>query len=351
IQDTYALFAAPLRALSVFAGEEKHDIGLAEDVIFDPSNPEHVEYLKADVRILYQAYRAYHRVLHQTFGINPRLTAGGCAIAAMSRCLPCPIYRQREPGQEFVRRAYFGGLTLLRSRVSHREAAQWDARGMYAWAMKQPLPIGRAFYTREEHPDLLGIYKVGVRAPEDIPFTFVPYRLREGGVAWPTGQCVTYLPSVTTSYAGTLGYEIDVLEGYVFPGYDYPLRTFIERCEELELENKGNALGAAIKILRNSGYGKFAQKKQHNKLIFNPAPPDGAMPIFDLQTGLNIASAYVITEAKELEFGFIEGAAFIAAYARFNLARAVYQAGPENVVLGDTDSLVTIRQRRPEPYI
>jgi hypothetical protein len=337
IVDTYALFAAPLKALAVFSGEAKHDIGLGDGVIYDPTNPEHREYLAADVRILYHAYIRYAEILYDLFQIRPSLTAGSTAIRALSRLLDVPVRRQLPHVEAFAREGYFGGLTFIRYVRPFENASQIDARGMYAWAMRNPLPYGTASYRTRYDENHLGIYRVRVNSPRTIPFTFVPLR-QKTGVCWPWGTFETVLTSPTIEFALEHGYDITVLEGYVFPETFDMLGTFVDRCESLELANKGNAIGAAIKILRNSLYGKFAQKGDGEKVIFGQM---GEEPLIDEYTGEFIPAEFT-AESADREYIHPEWAAFITAYARNNLARAVYLTGPDETVIGDTDSLVYV---------
>jgi hypothetical protein len=336
IRDTYALFAAPLRALSVFAGEEKHTIDIEN---FDPTNPEHREYLAADVRILYKAYQRYREIMFDLYQIEPGYTAGSTAVKAMARNLPRDIFRQNRYVEEFARKSYYGGLCFVRFARSFEDATQLDARGMYGWAMKQPLPLGHGIKTARYRDNKLGIYRCTVKSPRKVPFTFVPYRLKDG-VAWPYGTFETYLPSVTIELACFYGYDIIVHEGYFFPESAPILEPFITQIESLERENKGNAIGAAVKILRNSGYGKFAEKASKEMLTYDLTKP-GVIPLINEDTG-EMLDIGIGTQESEAGYMHIEWAAFITAYARLNLVDAIYQIDPDRVIIGDTDSMTII---------
>lgn len=345
VADSSALMPAPLGDLSVFAGIGKLDIGLKDDVIFDPDNPEHREYLARDVEVLWRAYHGFADVLYDLFQINPRLTAGSTAVAAMSRFLPFPVWRQRPDVEHLARRSYFGGLTFLRTLEEVPNVAHLDANGMYGYALRLPLPIGSGSRTSRYWSNRPGIYEVEVEAPETIPFTFVPYRLEGGGVAWPYGRFQTVLTSPVIEEAESLGYRVRIKGGYIFEREDNVFGEFISRCEKLELAHKSDAVGMCIKFLRNNAYGKLAQRTEVQSLVFGEHPE--ATPIIDPYTGEIYEDIGIVFQHHESPFMQPHWASWVTTRSRLNLVHAIYHVNPDRVVFGDTDSLAV---RLPAPY-
>lgn len=348
IADSYALMPAPLASLHVFAGTCKRDIGLADGVIFDPENPEHRDYLEQDVRLLYHAYHGFADVLYDLFQVNPRLTIGSTAITALGRYLPVPLWKLAPGVEEFARKAYFGGLTFLRSTARTQNCVHIDARGMYGYAMRQALPLGRGVYTRRYDPNRPGIYRVIVGASDAIPFTFVPYRFSAFGVAWPYGIFETYLPTITIEAAQARGYDIVPIEGYLFDTEEHLFAPFIDRIESLERDNKANAAGLCLKFLRNSAYGKLAQRPTVTEICFQDTP--GATPVIDPETGEE-TGVYQVQKYRPVPYAQPHMAAWITAHARLNLTHAVYTAGVDRVLAGDTDSVILALPAAFEPLL
>lgn len=338
IADTYALMPSKLANLANLAGMPKLNIGLAENVTFDKSNPHHVAYLRRDVEMLKKAYIAFSEQIYEAFQIYPSLTAGSTAIKAIRRNLPGAFWRQRNEVEDFCRKAMFGGLTFLRSTRKHEDCTLIDANAMYAWAMRQGVPVGSGTYTSYELPDLPGVYRCTVSVSKEIPFTFVPVRTKNG-IHFPTGTFETHLATPTIEAARQRGYQIIVHEGYVFDEIKPIFDGFVEQCERIEMEHKGTALGDAIKILRNSGYGKFAQGKTGRDYLIADELPDEYTPVIDEVTGeLNDHLGYIESERSQSHMMIVWGL-WITSHARIHLTDAVYAIGPHHVINGDTDSI------------
>jgi hypothetical protein len=343
IADTYALMPVALAALAPLAGIKKANIGLADGVEYDPLIPEHREYLRGDVQMLWLAYTRLCDILYDTYQIYPGLTAGSTAVKAIRRTLKRVYWRQSPKVEAFCREAYFGGIAFLKTVKEQTDAVQVDANGMYAWGMEQGVPVGAAAYTRKEMPDVPGIYRCQITAPETIGFTFVPKRTADG-VLWPHGKWEEVLCSNTIHAARQRGYTIEVIEGYAFQAIDFPFSEFTARCWELEQSDKGGPLGLTMKILRNSGYGKFGQGVAAKEYLFTEEPDwQNYTPVVDEKTGEDVPGLVYRDVVSERPYMMVHWAAFITASARNNLADAAYTVGPEHVYNGDTDSLFADR--------
>lgn len=345
IRDSYALMPEKLAKLAPLAGMEKLDIGLADGVIFNPDDSLHMEYLERDITMLAKAYYGYCSGVFDAYQIAPARTAGSTAIKAFRRTINKVYYRQRKEVETTARNGYFGGLTFLRTIKPVTDVVKIDANAMYAASMrKYGAPVRSAIATDVEIKGAPGIYRCRVTAPEDIPFTFVPMRTPKG-VIWPSGKFVTILPTITIDLARKYGYKIEVLEGYYFDDLEYIFDEFVNKCEKLEKEQKALGSGSYIvyKILRNSLYGKFAQRPESTTFYLSEKEPnDDVFPVFDklAEPVPNLWQQQTIQE-----YGYImpHWAMWITAGARAILTEMVMEIGPENVYYGDTDSVIVDR--------
>lgn len=340
IRDTYALMPEKLAKLSGLAGMPKLDIGLAKGVEFDPNNDDHMQYLERDIVMLSKAYQGYCNNLYDTYQISPARTAGSTAIKAFRRTMENPYFRQRKDVETIARAGYYGGLTFLRSVRPIERAVKIDANAMYAASMlKFGVPVRSGVYTKTEHPKRPGIYWCRVTA-KDVLFTFVPYRT-DNSVLWPLGTFETVLPSITIERARQYGYKIEVIEGYYFDSIEPIFDTFVRGCEALEYKEKTRGTGAHIvyKILRNSLYGKFAQRPENKSYMLTSDPPKDVFPVVD-NMGRFVPDLYQQENSQEYAYFMPVWAMWITAGARAILTDMVYNLGPENVTYGDTDSLV-----------
>lgn len=345
IRDTYALIPLPLRDLAPLAGLPKLDIGLASGVCFDPDLAEHRAYLTRDAVMLYQAFRAYSNRLHDAFTIRPGITAGATAMLGWRRTIPAAsvYFRQRPEVDEAARRAYYGGAIIWRSAATHDDVIKVDRNAAFASAMRAGVPMGSASACSREYPDQAGIYLCRVAAPPNIPVAWVPYR--SGGiVTTPAGVFSGWLPSNIIGAARGMGYTVEVDHGFVFRSVDPVFTEFVDRCEHIERGMREAGAALVVKTLRNSLYGKFGQAPNRIEYMIGPRPPGSDWTPVCLLDGTIVDYLHFRRVEHWAAHMRPEWAAWISAEARVDLLRTAYAVGIDNVIYGDTDSLVV---RRP----
>jgi hypothetical protein len=339
IRDTFALMPVALRNLSKLAGMPKLDIGLSSGETFNPKNAEHMEYLTRDVQMLYHAYNNFQTNLIDTFGVKPSITVGGTAIRAFTTTIPeytC-YYRQRAEVETLGRSSYFGGLTFVRTLAVVNDCVKIDVNGMYAAAMMRGVPSGSGGYTTTEYAEYPGIYNCNVDA-RDVPFKFVPVRGKHG-VVWAKDKFTTVLCSNTIELARQHGYDIDVIDGFVFPEIGGVFDDFVGKCQELENKYMGHGAREVIKFLRNNLYGKLAQRPECKEYFITSEPEPDYTPVID-GDGEIVDGIYYKEMLQERAYMNPHWASWITATARNMLAQTVYSIGPEHCYYGDTDSIV-----------
>jgi DNA polymerase elongation subunit (family B) len=320
--------------------ELKGDIDFDKET-FDLQNPVHRDYLRRDIVVLLDALTKLDTILFEHFGIHLKPTMSSTALACFRTTLENNEihWRIHEEADAFCREGYFGGMVFLRERRFIDNVTHVDVNAMYASVMRESgVPTGAAIYTEKEMDGYDGFYRCNVKA-DNIQFTFIPYR--NGDIlSYPLGEFTTVIDSDSIRFARSIGYEIEIIEGYVFEKVDHIFDTFINFCEQMELPNKMNAIGAAIKLVRNSCYGIFGLKPIGKKVIVSEEDNENATPIFDDKTGELLYGFW--EEENEIKAGYIQPhwAAWITAHARLKLTKMVYGLGVDNVFYGDTDSLV-----------
>lgn len=341
VVDTYALLPVPLAKLATLAGMEKLDIGLKDGEIFDPRNPTHRAYAERDVEMLQRAYERYADIIYDQFKVNLGITGGATGMRALKRCLPRAYWRQRPEVEEDCRHAYFGGFVHLETLDKLTNLTHLDMNAMYAQAMRQGVPVGSGCFVTEEWPDRPAIYRVRASVPESTPRTILPLRL-DRGVAWPTGEFETWCTSLEIAQARADGATVDVIGGYVFERTEDVFGTFVQKCEELEVPNKGTALGDAVKYLRNPVYGKLGQKSEQTSIVMKAGyPGNDYTPVIDEQTGEIVEDLWACQTVQEHAYQHIVWAVWITANARLLLHRTVQAIGQS--YYEDTDSMVVDR--------
>lgn len=351
LRDSYALIPQSLDAISakLAPGHQKltGSINWEKDV-FNPDNAAHMNYLMEDILGLKYSILSFKDLIFEHYHVWIGYTAGSTAMKAWRATIPEGVVysRQNARVEAFLRNAYFGGLVFLRDTNPQTYQIHADVNSMYPYVMREfGVPIGRASKTYELHPTLPGFYHVNVEADEDLPFTFIPFRSRSG-VLWPTGEFETYLSTPEIETALKHGYQIDVIEGYVFEGIFYIFREFIDICEALRIESQGSGVEFVVKIMQNALYGKFGTNPDGQEMKFAanfPEEEEGETPwtpVLNEQTGM--PQDFLYQRKKVIDAGYMQlhWAAWITAQARLTLTDLVQTVGREHVHYGDTDSLV-----------
>lgn len=356
MRDSYALIPSKLDSddpteftiASSFTPEfRKLKIDIAN---FDPTNSEHIEYSKRDSQILATALPRIDTLLRKHFGVGVGHTTAGTAINAWCHSLGEDEYYKPtmwDEREQFIRQGYYGGLVFL-TRTDKLEsfddlpiAETYDINSSYPSVMVDfGVPHGRMVESKDYLSGLMGIYRVRVKAPDDLIIPILPCRNDKGHMQWRRGIFETVVTNVELIFAANHGYQIlEVYEGLVFEETAFPFNSFVERCKTIRKNYKKKPEESLAKLMQNSAYGKFGSKRERLK-IFHPETDEeklGAQPLEQLDY------FWVKTELDEEMRCKPEWAVFITAHARLKILQAAYSVGIENVIYGDTDSITVLR--------
>lgn len=341
LRDSYALWNSPLEKLAqAFCPEiPKLEIDIEN---FNPEDPKHIEYAKRDVEILLKGLPRLFDMLNEHFGVNPSATTAGTSMKAWQKSLgPDEIYNASrfDDREVFIRQAYYGGLVFLTNNSVHEDVETFDINSSYPDVMcRFGVPYGRMVETRNYQTDLMGIYRVRVKAPKGLIIPILPGRDVRGNMRWFSGEFDTVCTNRELIFAVKQGYEvIEVYEGFVFEETVFPFNTHIEKCKTIRKEFKGRAEELLAKLMQNSLYGKFGARRDRLKMMAAHSMDDD--DYIDATPYDDDGNWYVKRELDEEMKCLPYWAVFITAHARLNLLRTAYTVGPENVLYGDTDSL------------
>jgi hypothetical protein len=326
-------------------------VNFAAGEIFDPTNPEHLQYLRDDCISLYQVITKYREIINKEFKTDPKLTAASTAYNCWATMLPegKRIWKHGKLVSEFCRKAYFGGRTECLYQGTVENVTCIDVNSLYAYIMREVGGLHKPFYTtslqaRDGHI-LPGFYRVRCTVPVSLKFGPLPCRKRDGaGTIFPVGKFITHASSVEIEFAIELGCQIEVIEGYAFDEWDKDLfKPFIEECIHIRSKDYNGAYGQTAKFLQNNLYGYFGMKAERDEVIVCDELPDeeGFDPVCDTHTGEVLPGLWSKKTVQETVNQIPAFAAWITANARVHLLRAAYEeenAG-NTVFYCDTDSL------------
>lgn len=344
MRDSLAVFPGTLKQFAKSFTPEIPKLDLDFDSeVFNPENPEHVAYAIRDTEILRRGMPRFNAMLTRHFGVTLGHTTAGTALKAWQNTIPDNVYYAASTWGEreaFIREGYYGGLVFLTRTDIIRGAVTFDINSSYPYQMcSHGVPFGSCIETDDYKSSLMGIYRVRVRAPDDIIIPILARRNEKGYMRWHRGEFETVCTSSELIFAAAHGYEIlEVIEGVAWEERVFPFNDFIERCKTIRKEYKGQPEETLAKLMQNSLYGKFGSRRER-LTVFNPTCDDetiGAMAV-DPDGYFWLKKEF----AEDLRC-IPQWAVFITAHARLHLLNQIYKVGVENVIYGDTDSLTVI---------
>jgi hypothetical protein len=239
--------------------------------------------------------------------------------------------------EDFVRRCYFGGRVEI-YRYDRARVHKYDVNSMYPCVMREPVPVDYLWSTRrlpDDDSQHIGFYHAQVRYPESTYLPALP--ILADKLYFPVGYFDGYFTSMELRRAIADGASVSIRSGRIFAA-EPMLAEYAEELYRLkeEAERKGErGKRHALKILLNSFYGKFGQRREQRTFLLDRNQP-GVFPLLD-QTGKPTGLAWRYTESRASHI-LPHIAATITARARLLQLDFLGQAP---VWYGDTDSLFT----------
>ena len=283
-------------------------------------------YNEHDCRGLYEVLEMFF----DEFDICSQTIASHAMRVYRTNYMPHELYQPHRDVEEFCREGYSGGRCEI-YRYDRAELNHYDVNSLFPCAMLQPVPV-RYLFTSKELPEdddkRIGFYRAEVSYPERY-LPILPWHSDK--LYFPVGDFEGVFTSLELKKAIADGAKIKIIDGRVFQAEaimrEYALALF-------EMKRKAEIAGQTgrryiAKILMNSLYGKWGQRREQKSYIVD----DGRPEAWPLPNGL----AYVLTESRSNHI-MPHIAATITARARLmqwellNRARNWYT---------DTDSLFT----------
>ena len=335
--DSYALLMDSLKNLSnVFTPEyakKTLDLGAVQ---FDFDNPVHLEYLIYDCLALKHVVIRCRKLIYETFNINAKFTTSSTALRAWLTTLDFDLFRLGKEKEEFVRMAYSGGLVYQRDIDVYENITVLDFNSMYPSVMRENrYPHGQSYFTDTFKGQ--GFYHVLVDSSKS-KLQFITGYKNNKKIPRCKGIFEAFITDVEYRLGIELGYVFHVKRGLVFEQSDYLFKTFVNRCEELRLKHGKDSVGTIVKYIQNSLYGKFGTKETREKIFYSPEIEQGRTPFVDAETG-EFNGLYIDVVDTDEPYMLPHLAAYTTALARCKLVRCMMDAGFNNVVYGDTDSV------------
>ncbi len=326
----------------------------------EQSDDDWYKYCEQDVKVLSEYLLEFMRFLQRE-----QLAGFGLTLASQA----FRSYRHRFMHQEIVLHSRPEVLKLERDGYSGGRVEAWhigekngseyykvDVNSMYPFVMEaEKYPV--EFISRTENiclvhlKKLLERYYCIARVQLKTEEAVYPYKDTHK-LLFPTGSFETTLHQRELEYAYDHRQIATVNEIAVYRQADV-FGVFVRYMYELklrgELENNP-ILRHQAKILLNSLYGKFGQREIISKIIDNPGQPKfGRVTGYSQALGTDVEITYLGEQMEirykggESAYSFPAIAGAVTAYARMYLWSLIQQAGLENTLYCDTDSLIVTK--------
>jgi len=286
LRDSMALFPFSLRDVTKNFNVEHKKGDFDHSKInwknWEKLRPEWSPYLKDDCRGLLESLEAFEQYIIKNFSVNlnKNITlAQMCMNIFRTNYLkyPIPCYRAIE---DDIRASYFGGRTEI-FKIYGKNLKYYDVTSLYPTVMHNKFfPVGKPVKVAGMSIADFGVCKVTVKAPDDLDIPLLPYRMpKTGKLLFPKGEWTGFYCTPELQKAKSLGYEITVHYGYKFK----PAKLFVEYVDEMfKLKNNSakNSVDYTVsKLLMNSLYGKFGQRRERQQMVIFPESTIGLEPI------------------------------------------------------------------------
>jgi hypothetical protein len=237
--------------------------------------------------------RGLYEVLEQffdAFDICSETIASHAMRVFRAKYLEKDIYQPNMEIENFCREAYSGGRCEI-FRYDESEVNHYDVNSLYPSAMLESVPVEYLYESKHipERSDLIGFFKAKIFYP-DRYLPILPFHADK--LYFPTGVFEGTFSSLDLKLAEREGAEVEILQGKIFLAEpilkEYALSMFALK-QEAEREGK-KGLRYVYKILNNSLYGKFGQRREQRSYCID----DGRAGLYPLPNGI----AYYLSESR-----------------------------------------------------
>jgi DNA polymerase elongation subunit (family B) len=297
-------------------------------------------YLISDCKGLYQVLELYENYLIQNFKVSLKkaITTAQLSMQIFRQeflNMNIPNYTSRE---DDIRKAYYGGRTEI-FKLRGKNLHYYDINSQYPYVMRNKvMPVGLPVKNLDMKVSDFGVAYCDIETPQNIDIPLLPYR-QKTKLIFPKGKFSGWYCTPELQKAEKLGYKINVRYGYVFKSA-LLFEDFVDKLYNIkENSKKGSIEYINSKLLMNSLYGKFGQKREKEQIVMFPKDTIGLEPLeFFGETPFYLEKK--VSTAKHILPAI---AAFVTSYARLKLYEYIEQVQTQggSIYYCDTDSIVT----------
>lgn len=319
---------------------------------FDASNPVHCAYAMRDSEALYHAMTHAQQIMIETFEAPLAVTMGGVCIKIFQAHIPegvkidSLIPDLAAIVSRFVMR---GGFCYCAKRY-RGPVWKYDLNQAYAAAMRETqLPCGTALHVNGPPPPIgnakIYIARLTATNPQNkIPFYYrseIDGRMRS--LFATTEIHETWLTSVEVQQLRAEGWQIRILESWVWPGDGFTMKDFVDKLERLRTTCDGGPsgpIGTMVKATGNHSYGKTVEQIEPLEYVIAAECPPDCLPFYgDGADPIENIYYRIDNDRKPKDYHQPHLGAWITARVRMVVRRAAL-VQPHEWLYADTDCAI-----------
>jgi len=318
------------RVAEIFAATKKRTgaINFKAGEKFNPENPEHLEYLKADCFSLYESLTNFFS--NEIFKNGVSLTLASQAMKEFRRHhLKRPILMTSQETQDFVRRGYCGGRCEVYD-LKPRALTVYDVNSLYPFVMKNfRVPLERIGAASDVSQ--FGFHDVTVTVPDLL---IPPLPMKAEKLYFPTGTFRGVYFSDEIQMALKMGCKIEKYHrGEIFSESHDFFTSYVDKFWEMRQKyEKNHPLNYVAKLFLNCLYGKFPERELRTKI--ESFTNQDRFEMYDEKHLL-----VLIEEFKRSPHMLCHIGAAVTANARIHVYENYLAPYAEKIAYTDTDSL------------
>jgi hypothetical protein len=292
------------------------------------------EYNKRDCEVTYKFVELMQREINKIGG-ELKLTMASTALDTYKRKFQ--VANIKHAKCDNIKFAYYGGRTEAYSRGTIKNINVYDINSLYPSVMCNDIPEPSSMYKGFNIEDE-GITEAEIITNPDY-YPILPYRNIDYKLLFPTGKFKGWYSNVELRKARDMGYKVNIIQSYNYRKTNDYFSEYIKEIynKRLQYKKEGNPVEVVYKLLMNSLYGKFGQRKERDKTIFH-SWEYGKKYDDDIRWGLDGVGYHIEKISKETKFMIPIFSTYITAYARLKLYEYLNRSNP---VYCDTDSIFT----------
>ena len=303
--------------------------------------PEWKPYLHNDCIGLFQVMDQWEDYLINKYNtsLDRSITLAQLAMQIFRRQflkMPIATYQAQE---DEIRKSYYGGRTEI-FRMYGENLNYYDVNSLYPFVMKEfPMPVGTPIKSFIMKPEDFGVALAVVECPSSVKYPILPHRSPTEKLTFPVGKWEGWYCTPELKKAKELGYKITIKYGYKFKKANL-FSDYIDILYKVKQKAKSGSVDyIASKLLMNSLYGKFGQRRERESLTIFPKSTVDLTPV-DFFGELPVFIEKSESKAKHILPAI---ASFVTSYARLELYKVMEKAMKKGgkIYYCDTDSVIT----------